>query len=306
MSVRVETDDPSLAAALVNRASAGRLRIVSPRRPFRLRHSSTGDSDVTLQSTAVTGLLTGTIDNGEEYVVLWLTAGEGAVQIGGDELLLAVGRPVVLPPGITPLHLDDARVNHVHVRAAFLDDLGAELGLGGTAPWGDAAGAVPGPLFAGWTDAVRHAAADLLGPVPTSAERHDRNRVLAAAALAAFPRWEVGPDRHHRSSSPRVRAAMAYIRQHAQRRLGTDDIAAAVGLSQRGLQLAFQRELATTPQAFLQDVRLAEVRRDLLAATPDRMTVRSAATRWGFRHLGRFAEAYRNRFGELPRESLHR
>ncbi|WP_414688000.1 helix-turn-helix domain-containing protein [Mycobacterium sp.] len=35
-------------------------------------------------------------------------------------------------------------------------------------------------------------------------------------------------------------------------------------------------------------------------------TVSDTAYRWGFAHLGRFAVAYRNKFGESPSETLHK
>jgi AraC-like DNA-binding protein len=36
------------------------------------------------------------------------------------------------------------------------------------------------------------------------------------------------------------------------------------------------------------------------------MTVAAVAHRWGFAHLGRFASAYRCRFGEPPSDTLRR
>ena len=43
---------------------------------------------------------------------------------------------------------------------------------------------------------------------------------------------------------------------------------------------------------------------DLSAACPDTTTVSSVAARWGFAHHGRFATAYRRKFGRLPAQTL--
>lgn len=53
-------------------------------------------------------------------------------------------------------------------------------------------------------------------------------------------------------------------------------------------------------------MRLARVRDALLAADPVGASVTAAATAWGFTHLGRFSEAYRRRYGELPSVTLRR
>jgi AraC-like DNA-binding protein len=46
------------------------------------------------------------------------------------------------------------------------------------------------------------------------------------------------------------------------------------------------------------------VREELKASGPDSVTVTQVAGRWGFVHLGRFASAYRRKFGESPSATL--
>jgi transcriptional regulator GlxA family with amidase domain len=56
--------------------------------------------------------------------------------------------------------------------------------------------------------------------------------------------------------------------------------------------------------AYLRRVRLQKVREELLRDSADGVT--DIATRWGFEHLGRFAGAYRRRYGETPSETRRR
>ena len=54
----------------------------------------------------------------------------------------------------------------------------------------------------------------------------------------------------------------------------------------------------------LADIRLARVREELLHGT-ENATVTGVAMRWGFTHTGRFAAAYRRKYGESPSQTLH-
>lgn len=97
---------------------------------------------------------------------------------------------------------------------------------------------------------------------------------------------------------------MFAIDQHAGEPLTDADIAAAARLSPRGLQSAFQRDLDTSPLAYLRRIGLDGARHALLAADPTAgATVADTARRWGFAHLGRSSTAYRDMFGEYPRDA---
>jgi transcriptional regulator GlxA family with amidase domain len=50
------------------------------------------------------------------------------------------------------------------------------------------------------------------------------------------------------------------------------------------------------------NVRLDRAHADLLSGPTD-TSVSDVATRWGFTHLGRFADQYRRKFGVLPSET---
>lgn len=100
-----------------------------------------------------------------------------------------------------------------------------------------------------------------------------------------------------------VRQAEDYMLAHLDSPLALEDVATAVGVSGRALQLAFRRFRNTTPMAFLRNARLDRAHAELQGARPG-LTVTDVALRWGFAHFGRFAETYRARFGRTPRETL--
>ncbi len=111
--------------------------------------------------------------------------------------------------------------------------------------------------------------------------------------------------REARAAPPRhVRQAEEYMRAHLDRPLTVEDVAAAVGVSARTLQIGFRTHRQSTPMAFLRDARLEQAHRELLSPDPA-TSVTDVATRWGFNHFGRFAGVYRQRFGCTPRETLH-
>ncbi|MEW2398254.1 AraC family transcriptional regulator [Streptomyces sp. NPDC046862] len=107
-----------------------------------------------------------------------------------------------------------------------------------------------------------------------------------------------------RVAPPAVRRAMEIIEGHAAEPLTVEDVAEAVGVSVRSLQEGFRRHVGTTPVSYLREVRLDRVRAELKAALPGTLTVTDVAYRWGFFHPGRFAIAYRERFGEHPSQTL--
>jgi len=87
--------------------------------------------------------------------------------------------------------------------------------------------------------------------------------------------------------------------------VGLDDIAQRSGYSRRALELIFKRSVGMPPGRWFMNMRLNGTLRELLAPTAG-CRVADVATKWGFRHLPRFAEQYRRAFGELPSQTLNR
>jgi AraC-like DNA-binding protein len=115
-----------------------------------------------------------------------------------------------------------------------------------------------------------------------------------------------------RSSSRRIFPAFHRVRQaeemmHARsdEPLSVLEIANALGVSLRSLQLAFnQVHDGRSPRDVLNRIRLEKARQRLLAATDEHVT--TVALDSGFFHLSRFAQAYARAFGERPSETLAR
>ncbi|MEW1953436.1 AraC family transcriptional regulator [Terrabacter sp. NPDC080008] len=77
-------------------------------------------------------------------------------------------------------------------------------------------------------------------------------------------------------------------------------------VSVRSLQSGFLKHVGKPPMTYLRDLRLAGIHDELTRASPGTTTVETVAYSWGMVHLGRFAAAYRQAFGELPSHTLRR
>ncbi|GAA4592547.1 AraC-like DNA-binding protein [Actinoplanes octamycinicus] len=103
-----------------------------------------------------------------------------------------------------------------------------------------------------------------------------------------------------------IRRVLDTINAEPDRPFTVADLAREARMSVRSLQEGFRRHVGCTPMAYLQEVRLTRAHETLRHADPATVTVAAVAHRWGFAHLGRFASAYRARFGASPSETLRR
>lgn len=120
--------------------------------------------------------------------------------------------------------------------------------------------------------------------------------LLTAVADEDFPGGPTG-------MRPRpIRRVMDAIELDPARCWAPADLAEIAGVSVRRLQQCFRENVGTTPFAHLHEVRLERVHDDLVHGRGDNVT--DVAMRWGVTHLGRFAAAYRTRYGQLPSQTL--
>jgi len=122
-----------------------------------------------------------------------------------------------------------------------------------------------------------------------------------ASLLAASPMQLDRPPATRRRA---LRSALEYARAHDGERISLHDLCAASECSERTLRTAFREHYGTSPTAFLKQLRLQGLRRNLQAAMPYANTVVSLAARWGFWHMGHLAHDYKRTFGEAPSDTL--
>jgi AraC-like DNA-binding protein len=95
----------------------------------------------------------------------------------------------------------------------------------------------------------------------------------------------------------RLRAAIAYMREHVADPIAVEDVAGKVGLSRAHYFSLFRDQLNTTPQVFWSAVRVEEaVRRLVLREEP----LTSVALELGFSSPGNFSRFFREHMGVTP------
>jgi AraC-like DNA-binding protein len=102
-----------------------------------------------------------------------------------------------------------------------------------------------------------------------------------------------------------LRRAENFMYENAADRISLEDVAEYAGVSSRTLRNAFVRYRGLPPIKALLHLRLDGARAALLRGGTG-ITITQIATRWGFRELGRFSVAYRQRFNESPSQTLQR
>jgi AraC-like DNA-binding protein len=101
-----------------------------------------------------------------------------------------------------------------------------------------------------------------------------------------------------------VRRVVDLIETHPERDFTLAELADAAGTTARALQRGFKDVVGMSPTAYVRAVRLDQVHEELLAGAGS-ASVTDVAMKWGFFHLGRFAQQYRERFGLLPSHTAH-
>lgn len=95
--------------------------------------------------------------------------------------------------------------------------------------------------------------------------------------------------------------AEAYMREHLKDDIALADLVRAAKTTPRTLSANFQRFRGMSPMSRFRELRLDAVNAALRSGVMRSVT--EAATTYGFLHLGRFSQAYRARFGELPKKT---
>lgn len=144
-----------------------------------------------------------------------------------------------------------------------------------------------------------------MGPDPKSPALGDAfSRDMARTLIEALSA-ERGQDAPSMSESKCwliVQDAKELAHQSGSENLTVEDLCRTLEVSRRTLQTCFQTALGIRPATYLRVIRLNAARRTLKEGG----SVTEAAVAWGFWHFGRFAQDYRQMFGEAPSETVRR
>lgn len=100
-----------------------------------------------------------------------------------------------------------------------------------------------------------------------------------------------------------VKRAVALMRESLCQPLSMRSLAARCGVAERTLNQHFRNFVGLSPIQYLRRLRLAAAR-DALLGGRDGGSVTNVAETFGFNHFGRFAEQYRQLYGETPSATL--
>jgi AraC-like DNA-binding protein len=127
-------------------------------------------------------------------------------------------------------------------------------------------------------------------------------RVLACKLIATLHQGSIHgePDAQARCFARVVQ----YVDDNIRHDITAERLAQHAGLSVRSLYMLFEKSARMTPKAYIRKKKLEHVYSTLMDPASRVANVTAVALEFGFTHLGRFAELYRQTFGMLPSTSL--
>jgi len=193
----------------------------------------------------------------------------------------------------------DRRVLERELDAALDRQLASPLPLGASFATGEGPGRT-------WTALVQLLHAEVNGMLirPQLAGRW-RDLVVSGLAMTVetpYSRERVGQPAARRPRT--VKRALDAMHAEPGRAFTAAELAAIAGVGIRVLQESFRRHVGISPLSYLRRLRLDGGHAELTRGDARQVSVSEVAYRWGFVHLGRFAGAYRERFGVSPSQTL--
>ncbi|MBI5255174.1 MAG: helix-turn-helix domain-containing protein [Burkholderiales bacterium] len=153
-----------------------------------------------------------------------------------------------------------------------------------------------------WLQTLLHA------PLPQGQAHAQLDAALSRALLMELLLlWPHRYTRHlQKPQAPRsaVQRALEFMHAHLEDEIDLPQIAQAAGVGVRALELAFAKQVHTSPWRHLRALRLDQARR--LLAEGRETSVLAVALRFGFGNPGLFARYYQQRHGERPGQTLAR
>ena len=128
------------------------------------------------------------------------------------------------------------------------------------------------------------------------------SREHAPLAAVAAALCDAGKQEPASIVTPDAAHVEAWLAEHAFSSLSLAALTQQAGMTMRTVQRTCERN-GFTPQAFLRSVRLDRAREMLMLAEPE-VAIADVAAAICIPHVGRFSQYYRERFGELPSDTL--
>ncbi|MFJ9393125.1 AraC family transcriptional regulator [Nocardioides sp. NPDC101246] len=252
----------------------------------------------------------GTFD--DFYLIQLPLAGSAKVKVGEQVVLADRTRASIGSPteAVDMLWSDGCEKLQVYIRRSAVEE--AAAGIGGSGPVVfDPTLDLGRPEVRDWLKMVRLAydnveAGGSLMSSPLVAAPYEQALIGGLLTVQANTSLQIVSENVTPTISRAVRMAVDLLEAHPERPWKVAELALAVGVSTRTLQEAFQRDLDTTPLEYWRRTRLDRAYTDLLTADATATSVTQIAAQWGFFHLGRFSQAYRAQFQELPSQTLMR
>jgi AraC-like DNA-binding protein len=136
-------------------------------------------------------------------------------------------------------------------------------------------------------------------------QRALRQTMIEAAAKSLEPPEVSAGTFAQRSHQIILRRFRKLLEANQWRTLYIPEVCVAIGTPERSLRACFEQHLGISPKRYLMLRRIHLARRALLRADRN-CSVTNIAMRFGFWHLGRFAQVYLQVHGERPSETLAR
>jgi AraC-like DNA-binding protein len=316
MRLHIDTGDPEHAHDWLRTTYVDHTaRLSGSREGFRFQHRLADCGPFTVGVAQHTMTLHGDWEPLEDtLLVSHLLAGRFHIRSHRSAVVAAPGDVFAYDPETRmSVVWSDIRMANIRMPRAAVDRVAATL-IGDDRPSGPVGFELARPLSEGaalnWKRLMQYVTADVAsnGAVHASPILIGQLfRLIVATAVETFPNTTLHRARYSAlpASPASVRRAVAFMEERAGEDIDLTDIAEAAHVGPRALQRAFRRSLDCTPLGHLRSVRLLRAHQELAAASDaDGTTVVGVAARWGFGHPGRFAAAYRTRFGRTPSETL--
>lgn len=98
-----------------------------------------------------------------------------------------------------------------------------------------------------------------------------------------------------------------YMIENAHRDISVEDLQRIAGVSKSKLYDEFQHYYGTSPMSYLKSYRLQQVYKILSnSGVNKKVSISQLAYEWGFNHLSRFSQEYKDEFGEKPSETRNK